>query len=174
MSQAQYARHRGKSRQYISKLVSAGVLVMHGKLVDVAASDAVLDDRPAGGDGDGQDQAPAAPAAGSEPAPSARPTVDGAQQQPASYAQARLVDLTYRARLRRLEFEKAQGKLIDAEAVRKQLADANRALRDGLLAIPGRLAPTCAAETDQKKVHSLMEQEIKRELERQASAVDAI
>ena len=46
MTQAEYARHRAKSRQYISRLAKAGVLVMRGGKVDVAASDAVLGDRP--------------------------------------------------------------------------------------------------------------------------------
>ena len=47
MTQAQYARHRNTSPQYIGKLAKAGVLVMRGRLVDVVASDAVLDDKPA-------------------------------------------------------------------------------------------------------------------------------
>jgi hypothetical protein len=46
MTQAEYARHRGKSRQYISQLAKAGVLVMRGGKVDVRASDTVLDDKP--------------------------------------------------------------------------------------------------------------------------------
>ena len=44
MSQAEYARHRGTSRQYIGKLGKGGVLVMRNGKVDVAATDAVLDD----------------------------------------------------------------------------------------------------------------------------------
>lgn len=46
MTQAQCAEHRGVSRQYISNLAKRGVLVMCGRLVDVQASDAVLDDKP--------------------------------------------------------------------------------------------------------------------------------
>ena len=46
MTQAQYARHRGKSPQYIGKLAKAGILVMRGRMVDATASDAVLDDKP--------------------------------------------------------------------------------------------------------------------------------
>lgn len=46
MSQAQYARHRDKSPQYIGKLAKAGILVMRGRMVDAVASDAVLDDKP--------------------------------------------------------------------------------------------------------------------------------
>jgi len=46
MTQAEYARHRNKSPQYIGKLYKVGILVMRDRLVDVAASDAVLDDKP--------------------------------------------------------------------------------------------------------------------------------
>ena len=46
MSQADYARHRKVNRSHISRLAKRGILVMRGKLVDVAASDAVLDDKP--------------------------------------------------------------------------------------------------------------------------------
>ena len=45
MTQAQYARYRNISPQYIGKLVKAGGLVMRGRMVVV--SDAVLDDKPA-------------------------------------------------------------------------------------------------------------------------------
>jgi hypothetical protein len=174
MNRAQYAQHRGKSRQYIYKLANAGILVMRGKLVDVAASDAVLDDKPVDGEEDGDDQTAAFEATVSIPAAAdqvpPRHTADGGP----SYAQARMVDMTFRAKLRRLEFEKQQGRLIDAEAVRKLIADANRMLRDGLLGIAGRVAPVFAAETDGKKIESLLLQEIKRELTRQADAIDAI
>jgi hypothetical protein len=78
MTQAQYARHRNQSPQYIGELAEAGVLVMGGRLVDVAATDAVLDDKP-----------------------QERPAPDG--QQPASYAQAKLADMVFRGKLRRLE-----------------------------------------------------------------------
>ena len=40
-----------------------------------------------------------------------------------------------------------------------------RALRDGLLGLPDRLASTLAAETDHRKVHVLLKTEITRELE---------
>ena len=46
MTQAEYARHRRKSRQYISQLAKAGVLVMQGGKIDVRATDTMLDDKP--------------------------------------------------------------------------------------------------------------------------------
>jgi hypothetical protein len=94
MTQAEYARHRNKSPQYIGKLYKAGILVMRGRMVDAAASDAVLDDKP-----------------------SEKTTVDS--QAPASYAQARLADMVFRAKLRRLEFDTRQGKLVEAAVVKR-------------------------------------------------------
>ena len=61
---------------------------MRGRMVDATASDAVLDDKPV-----------------------ERPVPDG-QQPPTSYAQARLADMVFRAKLRRLEFDTRQGKLV--------------------------------------------------------------
>ncbi len=90
MTQAQYARHRNKSPQYVGKLHKSGVLVMRGRLVDVAATDAVLEDKPA------------------------ERTVPDGQQPPTSYAQAKLADMVFRAKLRRLGFDTRQGKLIEA------------------------------------------------------------
>jgi hypothetical protein len=49
--------------------------------------------------------------------------------------------------------------------VRQRIAQHVRALRDGLLGLPDRLASTLAAETDQRKVHVLLKTEITRELE---------
>ncbi len=46
MSQADYARHRNVNRSHINRLAKRGILVLRGKLIDVAASDAVLDDKP--------------------------------------------------------------------------------------------------------------------------------
>ena len=161
MSQAEYSRHRGLNKSSVSRLVQRGILVMRGKLVNVAASDAVLDDRPGV-----EESAPASAVT----TPAAPAQDHGAP----SYAQARVVDMTYRARLRRLEFERQQGKLIDAAAAHKQDSDISRAIRDRVLAIPGRVAPICAAETDQKKIESLLLQEFTRALVGIADAIDAI
>ena len=116
MTQAQYARHRNKSPQYIGKLAKAGVLVMRGRLVDVAASDGVLDDKPA-----------------------ERTVPDG--QAPSNYVQATLADMVFRAKLRRLEFETRQGKMIEAAIVKERWAAILVVLKERVLAVPDKLAP---------------------------------
>jgi hypothetical protein len=160
MDQVQYAKHRGKTKQYINKLVKAGVLIMRGGKIDVRASDQVLDDKPL----PEIDEPPAA-----RTMTTARTPEDG--QQRTTYAEARTIRTVFQAKLARLDFETRQGKLIEAEGVRLRISEHVRALRDGLLGLPDRLASTLAAETDQRKVHVLLRTEITRELEALAHAL---
>lgn len=136
MTQAQYARHRNKSPQYIGKLYKAGVLVMRGRLVDVAATDAVLDDKPA------------------------ERTVPDGQQPPTSYAQAKLADMVFRAKLRRLEFETRQAKLIETAIVKERWAAILVVLKERILAVPDKLAPEVTAFTDERQVRDALKREM--------------
>lgn len=164
MTMAEYSRHRKVNRSHITRLAQRGILVMRGKLVDVAASDAVLDDRPV----DIEPQQ-------STPPPQFRPAPDSlGGQSGASFAQARTVEMVFRAKLRKLEYEVRQAKLIEAEVVRKSMADAGRTVRDGILGLPDRLATVLAAESDAKKIHVTLKTELSRELEALADAIDAI
>jgi hypothetical protein len=145
MTQAEYARHRQVDRSYISRLARKGILVLRGKLVDVAASDAVLDDKPV----DAEPQAPV----NTGPQP-------GGPQQPTSYAQAKTVEMIYRARARKLDFELRSGKLIPADEVKVKWFTLVRQIRDKLLALPAKLAPQLAALSDVREVRELLDAEI--------------
>ena len=46
MTKTEYARYRGVSQPYVSKLARNSVLVMRGDKIDVVATDKVLDDKP--------------------------------------------------------------------------------------------------------------------------------
>jgi len=164
MTMAEYSRHRKVNRSHITRLAQRGILVMRGKLVDVAASDAVLDDKPV------DVEPPQAP-----PPPQFRPAADSlGGQSGANFAQARTVEMVFRAKLRKLEYEARQGEMIKAEVVRKSMADAGRTIRDGILGLPDRLATVLAAESDAKKIHVTLKTELSRELEALANAIDAI
>jgi len=136
MTQAEYARHRNKSPQYIGKLYKAGVLVMRGRLVDAVASDAVLDDKPV------ERSAP------------------DSQQPATSYAQAKLADMVFRAKLRRLEFETRQGKLIEAAIVKERWAVILVMLKERILAVPDKLAPEVTALTDERQVREALKRDM--------------
>jgi hypothetical protein len=136
MTQSQYARHRNNSPQYIGKLAKAGVLVMRGRLVDAVASDAVLEDKPA------------------------EKTVPDGPQPPTSYAQAKLADMVFRAKLRRLEFETRQGKLIEAAIVKERWAAILVVLKERILAVPDKLAPEVTALTDERQTREALKREM--------------
>ena len=144
VSQANYARHRVKSRQYVSRLAKAGVLVMRGGKVDVAASDAVLDDRP-------------------EPV-SERVTAADVTSPGTTFAQARTADMVFRAKLRKLEHDVRIGKLIPKDEVHVSAFNKVRTVRDRLLNIPDRVAAMLAAETDPVRVHQMLSEEIRKAL----------
>lgn len=133
MTQAQYARHRGKSPQYIGKLAKAGILVMRGRLVDAVASDAVLDDKP--------DEAPAG-------------------LQPTTFAQARLAREVFSAKLKKLEYETRIGKLVPTDEVSIKWYTLGRQIRDRVLGIASKLAPQLAAETDVRRVREILDAEV--------------
>lgn len=120
MTRAEYARHRGKSRQYISQLAKAGVLIMRGGKIDVRATDLVLDDRPVDDVTEPPGATPATPVAPVMPA--SRPAADSlGGQAGASFGQARTIEMVFRAKLRRLEFETKQGRLIQTRVGRHGL-----------------------------------------------------
>ena len=167
MTKAEYAKHRGVSKPYITKLAKNGVLVMRGGKIDVHATDTVLDDKPV-------DDVDPPPAQASPAGLPQRPAAESLGQAGASFGQARTIEMVFRAKLRRLEFETKQGRLIEAEAVRKTVADAVRSLRDGILGLPDRLATVLAAESDSKKVHVTLKTELSRELEALANAIGGI
>ncbi len=142
MSQADYARHRGKSRQYISRLAKAGVLVMRGGKVDVAASDAVLDDRPE----PVSERVAAAPVE----------VASGAT----TYAQAKTADMVFRAKLRKLEHDVRVGKLVEAERVKERWASILVGLKERILAVPDKLAPELTALTAERQVREVLKREM--------------
>jgi hypothetical protein len=133
-----YAKHRGKSRQYISRLAEAGVLVMRGKLVDVAASDAVLDDHP--------ERIPV-PAA-SEP------------QVGTSYAQARLANMVYQAKLKHLEYGKRRGKLHEDDVCKTRWSSICVQAKERALAVPDKLAPELVPITDERQMRDVLKREM--------------
>lgn len=158
MTLSDYARHRQCHRSHVSRLAAAGVLIMRTtpagrKLVDVARSDAILDDVPV--DVAEEETTPAT--AGRQPR--------------TTFAEARTVFMVYSAKLARLSFEEKERKLIAAEDVRQRISEHLAAIRIGLDALADRLTPLLAGERDAKRVRAIMTTEIRTELVRIAAIV---
>lgn len=163
MRPAEYARHRQVHRSHITRLAQRGILVMRGKLVDVAASDAVLDDQPV----DVEHPRPAA----------SRPPIDPPAGQPSAaqsspYAAAKTADMVYRAKLRKLEFETRQKTLVDADEVASATEARIRGDRDALLSWPARVAAEMAAElgTDERSTHAALDKHIRQFMRERSGA----
>jgi len=153
MSQAEYARHRAKSRQYISRLAKAGVLVMRGGKVDVAASDAVLDDRPE----------PVSERVAAAPIETASTGT--------TFAQAKTADMVFKARLRKMEYDQRMGKLMETDLFRQRIEAILMAIKETAMAWPNRVAPEVAPLTDERQVWDVLMREVRVLLHDTRSAV---
>lgn len=77
-----------------------------------------------------------------------------------SMRQSRSRMLYFKAAQEELRYQQQARQLLPAEAVRRVYFRRGRDLRDGLLAIPDRIAAILAAETDPLKVKALLRSEI--------------
>lgn len=71
----------------------------------------------------------------------------------------------FRAKLVELEYEERVGTLVKKSEVEKEAFRVGRLVRDAVLNVPSRLAGILAAESDQRKVHDLLEKELRQALE---------
>jgi len=170
ISLSAYARHRGTSRQYISRLAKEGVLVMRDGFVDVETSDAVLDDRPNASETPSPaERFPSGAAAGSS------------RQQPITFAQAKLAETVERVKLLRMERERRAGKLLNRDDVQAEQFNAARIIRDGMVNLPDRVCGAISSEIaalllalglsadlartlDMSKIHSIISKEVRSAL----------
>jgi hypothetical protein len=84
---------------------------------------------------------------------------------PASYQEARAIREALNARMTKLDYEERLGQLVPAAEAKKEAFEMGRIFRDRMLAIPGRVAASLAAETDVKRVEAKLASEIRRALE---------
>ncbi len=166
VTQAEFARRVGCSKQNISKLVRAGKISRNknGKLnflQALAEYDANTDDShheklkrtgksPAVGSTD-PDQA----GNGSAPPPDA-PVSD--------YKLHRAKREAANAQLQQLKADELAGKLIAADQVERDAYNLARGLRDAILSVPDRVAAILAAEQDARRVSEILHEEIEKAL----------
>lgn len=81
------------------------------------------------------------------------------------YAEHQAKRELYRAELTRLEFEERIGRLIQAEAVAAEWFRLTRIVKDAVMNVPSRLAGVLASVNDERKVHDLLEAELRQTLE---------
>ncbi|KFN42327.1 hypothetical protein [Arenimonas oryziterrae] len=171
MTTAEYAAHRGVSDSYVRRMRRDRRLVeREDKLIDVAASDALLDetsDPTRGGDRSAPTEAPAETAAPT--AAGAAPEVD-----PFSLREAMRRERLARARMAELELGETAKQLVRVDQVDRDVFTLARQALERLRSIPSRLRSQLAAETDPRACEALLDAEVAKvceDLQKSATAM---
>lgn len=153
VSQSEYARRRGCTEGAVRRAVRDGRIVLFDGKVDPVAADAqwARNTRPRAGSEPAADVAAAAGAASP-----GRESDDGN-----SYWASKARREQAEAELAELKLAEQRGQLVRADDVRASLSRRASAFREGLLQIPSRLSAVLAAETDQARVHALLDAELR-------------
>lgn len=159
ITQAEYARRRGCTEGAVRRAVRDRRITLIDGRVDPVAADAQWsrNTRPRAGSRatDDVDLQAAAASVGRGAAPA-----DGAEDYWTSKARRERAE----ADLAELKLAEQQGQLVRADDWAAALAKRAAAFREGLLQIPHRTAAQLAAETDQARVHALLDAEIRQVL----------
>jgi len=174
ITQAEWARRHGFSRQYVSRLVKQGIVRLRDGRIDPAQADAALaamrdPARPARRNGVQNESRPhPAREVNDRPAPRAGPEPLALPQSgdlPTLFLRTRIKSEVERARLLELKAKVESGRYVDAEEVAAGAFNKARVVRDTLLSIADRLAPILAAESDAAAIHGALSSEIRTALQ---------
>lgn len=151
MSKSKYAKHRGVTPAFITKLLKAGhlkgaLVKKQGRkhpLIDSEKADRLLK----------KNLAPEAKKPDNTDNSQARKTDN------IDYSQARTRSEIYRAKQRQLDYELKSGEVIPASQVRDLVFKACRICRDRILNVPPRISATVAAIEDEAEIINLLTDE---------------
>ena len=146
LSQSEFARNQGWSRQYVAKLVKSGKIKLNNGKIDSDAALTAID-------------AQSEPSTVLRSKPSGQtviPATPTDSRQAVDFVTARTMREAFKAKMAKMEYEEKAGKLTDASKVKEDAYRAGRIVRDALLGLPDRFSDVLAAETDPVKVRQLL------------------
>ena len=168
ISQTEYARRVNLSQPRISQLIASGKIppsaLVRGNggrvLIDPDLADAALL-----GSLDPAQRVNAKVSPGGAGGPATKPPApQQAAALPVTFEQARTRREIVRGEVERLKLEELRGKLASRADVETAAFERARAVRDAMLAIPDRISPLLAAESDEHSVNELLRAEIEAAL----------
>lgn len=178
ITQAEWARRHGFSRQYAGRLVKRGLVALIDGKVDPDQADAALAAvreparQPRRKNRPGPAPQPASERrqddGGGEPLsllPAQGPGQTPGGDLPTLLLRTRIKSEVERAKLLEIKAKVEAGKFVDVDDVEVAAFNRARVVRDSLLNIPDRLAAVLAAESDAREVHALLSAEIRQALE---------
>ncbi len=165
VSQAEYARQRGVSRQYIGQMVSKGVIELKNKKVDPTQADKALASVREPARPERRSQSKTDPAPSPVSLPNDTPQLPQGGDLSTLLLKTRIKSEVEKAKLLEIKARVEAGKYVDADEGKVAAFNRARVVRDSLLNIPERLAAVLAAEEDASRVHALLHAEIRSALE---------
>ena len=186
ISQSEYARARGVSRQYVSRLVKQGVITLENGKIDPARADAALEARRDPGraprrkavktGAERVQKTPAQDASVSVPVSTETVMLPGSGNGdlPKMLLKTRIKSELEKGKLLEIKARVEAGKYVDADEVKVAAFNRARIVRDGLLNIPDRMASLLAAESDGAKIHTILNAEIRSVLEELTGGAERI
>ena len=156
ISQSEFARRLGVSRQYVNKLIRLGKIEKFGTQVDFEAASLAI-----------KQVSDPAHAKIADPAPDPDSSAPSGPRAP-TFGEAKTMKEIYTAKLARLRFEEESGKLIDRGEMEDRARDIAVILKEGLLALPAKLMESLSLLDDPREINALLDREF-REVLRQMS-----
>lgn len=160
VSKTEYARRRGCTEAAVRRAVKDGRITLIEGKIDPVAADAqwARNTRVRAGSRPTDD----ANLSGSGQAGGRAGDDDDDEDDANGYWKSRARRERAEAELAELKLSELQGHLVRADDWAAALARRAAAFREGLLQIPARLSAQLAAETDQARVHTLLEDELRQ------------
>lgn len=152
MTQVEFARSLGKSKQYINKLVRTGKISLGPDgLIDPEAATAALKKS--------ADPARKIVTSSGTPSPSS-PSENGE-----GYYDARTKRESIRAKVEELKYRRTSGELVDVAEIESELKGVFRDLRDRLQALPTTWKGRLVSMTDEREIQIYLSEQIRLVLE---------
>ena len=160
LSKTEYARRRGCTEAAVRRAVRDGRITLIDGKIDPVAADAqwARNTRVRAGSRGTDD----ANLSGSGHSGGRAGDDDDDEDDATGYWKSRARRERAEAELAELKLAELQGQLVRADDWAAALAKRAAAFREGLLQIPARLAAQLAAETDQARIHGLLEDELRQ------------
>jgi phage terminase Nu1 subunit (DNA packaging protein) len=151
ISQSEWARRNGFSRQYVNNLINNGKIELkNGKIDEDDANEALKIQK--------NPNLPTRRNLGESYA-------EDAKEVHIMYAKARLKNEVERGKILEARAKTEIGQLVSAEAVKNAMFAKGRIIRDGMMNIPDRVSALLATINDASQIHEILSKEIREVLE---------
>lgn len=152
ISQSEFARRLGVSRQYIYKLVKNGKIKRVDGKIDFEESSKALENL--------SDPTRTKPSKKDDDEPPSNTTPPKAGQPP-TFGEAKTMREVYAARLAKLRYEQESGSLVNRKDVEDRARDIAASVKINLMSLPSKLMEELAVISDPREINNILDKEIR-------------